>query len=158
MNDAVAESIILPINEAIAVGDLVTAGTAAVAMQLVGGGLSMGSLARDVLTVGGAAVISCQVADIVFPRVESMLEKRGTYSALKKRGWSAFDSSFITRGVIAGGSAYALYWAGGLLGSQAGTARSLVPAVVVGAACAAGHYASVLAFRKGFEDKLQGGK
>lgn len=129
-------------NQSIAVGDLATAAVAGIGSQLLGGGFSSRSLVRDILTTGGSALVGCQVADLVQPRVQKAFES--AYESIEGifvKGERSARMKQIEDIAIRSAVASAVGW--GLLylahGGGRITARSLIPAAVIGGSCAAGH-------------------
>lgn len=118
-----------------AVADLVGAAGATVATQLIGGSFSLNAFPRDLLVVGGTAIMAYKVSDILSSRVEQFI--------VKERPSLVPDTPYVdyaTRGAISGVAAYGLLWASGSLGAQAFSAKSLVPALIIGASGALGLY------------------
>ena len=117
------------VNSCIAMGDLAAAGIATLGMRALSGG--QGDFFSDFLVMGGSAVIACQVADVVHPRVMKMLKLEHTneFQAL------AMDFGFAA----ASGLVLTAMATGGLSGI---TQASLAPAAVVGLACVGGRKVS----------------
>ena len=127
----------MDVNRAIAYGDLATAAIATVAMQVVaGGGVSTRNLGRDLLRVGGAAVMAAQVTDIMSTR---------SYGWVKDAiGDSMGDKSeryarWLAKGAVAGAAGLALLYAAGDIPALA-TTRALVPGAVIGASTVIGDH------------------
>ena len=144
---AQSSSVLDSYNVAIAVGDLSTAVAAAVGMQVIAGGLSTSRLPRDILEIGGAAVIACQVADVVYPRLganlESAFDKIQGFSGGKLV--SKDTETALMRGAVAGAVGYGLFYVAGMTqGAAILSLQSALPAGVIGAACFAGHKASAM--------------
>lgn len=142
------------VNSAIAIGDLSTAALAAVGMQALSG-FNVNDLARDFLTVGGTAVIACQVGDLIAPRATAILapyiDQGNNY--LREGGLLSADmENALLRAGIAAVSSYALFWAAGMAPADF-SLRSLAPSAVVGVACVGGHYVSGMAVKRAAEQK-----
>lgn len=134
------------LNVAIAVGDLSTAAAAAVGTQLLGGGLAIGNLPLDILTVGGTALVACQVADIIEPRINSIIAGSKAYQSVT--GGYPQAAAYAMRAGVAAGTAHGLFWTAGMLGANPFSLRAFYPSLVIGASCVAGHYVTDMYLNK----------